>query len=434
MPVVLVHGVRERNADYWPGIDRFLREYALPAISDRPESVPIERVYWGDLGTSFRWGGISRPRSAITGMGVDDASLARAVGAASVRDALNDLPAAEPAPAGTGVLTPMGPGASPDASEAPMRLETLTGDQLSALLAAVIAGMDVDAEDRAAIIIAADRVARDPATIDALRTETDADRQVDLLIGRVEDAHAAMATEGDLVSMGAGDLFRRIKDDVRETLTRGANLPGWVVTRLLTELRAPMNTTITEFIGDVFAYLDSRGTREAAGPIPQRLLAALATAKARQAERGGEPIVVLSHSMGGQLVYDAVTTWLPAMDPVERPRIDFWCAAASQVGLFEEMGRFLASDPAKYGTTPGDGRAPVVPRPDRAVLGGWWNVWDQNDFISFTARKIIDGVDDGEWDSGAWFPMSHGAYFQNPSFFRALGDRLEAGDGADWWR
>jgi hypothetical protein len=68
------------------------------------------------------------------------------------------------------------------------------------------------------------------------------------------------------------------------------------------------------------------------------------------------------------------------------------------------------------------------------VLGGWWNVWDQNDFISFTARKIIDGVDDGEWDSGAWFPMSHGAYFQNPSFFRALGDRLEAGDGADWWR
>ena len=80
--------------------------------------------------------------------------------------------------------------------------------------------------------------------------------------------------------------------------------------------------------------------------ISLRVLDALATARENQQARGGEPLVVLSHSMGGQIVYDLVTHFLPRLDRYAGVRIDYWAAAASQIGLFEEMKLFLASDPA----------------------------------------------------------------------------------------
>jgi esterase/lipase superfamily enzyme len=61
-------------------------------------------------------------------------------------------------------------------------------------------------------------------------------------------------------------------------------------------------------------------------------------------ERNGEPLVVLSHSMGGQLIWDAVTWLLPRAEDMRDLQIDFWCAAARQVGFFEEAKLFAASN------------------------------------------------------------------------------------------
>jgi hypothetical protein len=126
--------------------------------------------------------------------------------------------------------------------------------------------------------------------------------------------------------------------------------------------------------------------------------------------------VVLSHSMGGQIIYDALTHFLPGTPSLREVRIDFWCATASQVGFFEEAKLFLASQPEHKTGHP-------VPFP-HAHLGVWWNVWDQNDFLSFTAKDIIDKIIDESFDGGLSLLTAHGGYLERPSFYRAFAHKL----------
>ena len=133
--------------------------------------------------------------------------------------------------------------------------------------------------------------------------------------------------------------------------------------------------------------------------------------------------MVLSHSMGGQIVYDIVTHFLPNLKSHEKYKdiyIDFWCASASQVGFFEELKLFLASD-EKYSAKSGQ----RVPRPDKQYLGYWWNVWDYNDFISYSAKDIFDEVEDGVYNTGMFLMDAHGGYLVRPSFFRQFAEKLD---------
>lgn len=61
-------------------------------------------------------------------------------------------------------------------------------------------------------------------------------------------------------------------------------------------------------------------------------------------QRKNEPLIVLTHSMEGQIVYDLVTHFLPRLNRI--CGIDSWYATASQVDLFEEMKLFLESSDA----------------------------------------------------------------------------------------
>jgi hypothetical protein len=110
------------------------------------------------------------------------------------------------------------------------------------------------------------------------------------------------------------------------------------------------------------------------------VLAGLDTA-AFAAESRGEPLVVLTHSMGGQIFYDLVTHFLPRMPEHRGIRIDYWCAAASQVGLFEELGLFLESAPER-------GPGPAA-HPPREHLGGWSSPKDSR----VSCREASDAFD-----------------------------------------
>lgn len=138
-----------------------------------------------------------------------------------------------------------------------------------------------------------------------------------------------------------------------------------------------------------------------------------------QQENPGEQTVVLTHSMGGQIVYDAVTRFLPDYPEFAETRpIDLWCACASQVGLFEEMKLFIKSDRLiSY-----DSRVPH-PSTFRRVRK-WLNIWDRNDILSYTAAPIFADVDDREFLGGASVINAHGAYLVRPSFYRMLADEL----------
>lgn len=315
MPIVFVHGVAVRDVDEqrpelaratrafgevaWPTIQAHLREHVAPAISDDPAGVPIMRVYWGDLGAQFAFGGRSldsRPQ---------------------------DLP---------------------------------------------------------------------EAAVEAVENAVE---------GAVEGAlpSATGAAEPDVDTQPRG--IRRLRD-------------------MATSLRRPVEDFVPVFLGDVMTYVATRGTAQAPGPIVARVLAGL-DAAAFAAESRGEPLVVLTHSMGGQVVYDIVTHFLPRLPEHRGVRIDFWCAAASQVGYFEELGLFLESEPDR-------GPGPTA-YPPSEHLGGWWNVWDHADLLSFRAEGIIDGVDDSAFFAAGTLATDHYRYLRNVDFYRTLAGKVRASIG-----
>ncbi len=185
-----------------------------------------------------------------------------------------------------------------------------------------------------------------------------------------------------------------------------------------TALRRPLEGFLPTFIGDVMTYVARRGTAEAPGPIPLRVLAGLETAAFAAASRD-EPLVVVTHSMGGQILYDVLTHFLPRLPGYGEIRVDYWCATASQVGFFEELGLFLESDPGHSRAT-----GVLTPQPPQEVLGGWWNVWDHADMLSFRADGIFEGVDDSPFFVAGTLASDHNAYLDNRDFHRMLAVRV----------
>lgn len=424
MPIVFVHGVATRADDRgylegWKAVEALLRQYIAPEISDRPDAVSIRIAYWGDLAAKMSLGGIARPKGPLLGMGVEEQVAVSPVLLAEYSDVLGEVPAQRAAPGLGEGLAPMG--ASPE--DATANLSVFSADQLSDLLVASLpggaplpgsqsGGGDAAAPGAAQWAIAADEVAHAADTREELASRTDLDAQLAFLFERVELAYSGEVDP--LTGMGAGDgMPSRWRQRVSESVSRLGHVPGFVLSRAMAELRGPLNDAVTTFLGDVFVYLAGRGTPGAPGEIPRVVLNALRSA-ASDRLTPDEPMIVLTHSMGGQLVYDMVTSFLDAEPDAADLRVDFWCATASQVGLFRELGLFLAKVPPDT----------IAPAPSTERLGYWWNVWDYNDFLSYTAKSIVHGVDDEAYSSGLSVLTAHGGYLARPSFYRKFATKI----------
>jgi hypothetical protein len=438
MPIVFVHGVATRDdkdkyPQRWKQIETYLARYIAPEISSSPDQVKIVDAYWGDVGARFAWGGGSRPLTPLLGMGAAPSPppMEQALAIASLHEALRNLPASQPATGNAGVLLPAGPSGSTTASgTSKLRLKDLSPNDLSDLAVTVIRETLQDSQERTLASIAADAVAHDDNARLRLAACANLDQELSLLKSLVEERYRAekQAEGPTLVGMGGWGLPQRFKDRVGEAMTRIDSAPGFVLSRALAELRKPINEMVTLFLGDVFTYIAHRGDAQKPGEVPTRVLTKIKEATDNQKDKN-EPLVVLSHSMGGQIVYDLITYFMPQVPAYKDLRIDFWCATASQVGLFEELKLFRASD-HQYGKQHNN----QVPFPDRKHLGGWWNVWDHNDFISYSAAKIISDVDDEDYSSGMSVVHAHSGYVEQPSFFRAFAKKLESAKAQNWWR
>lgn len=408
MPIVYVHGVatrEEKFAKSWGDLEKYLRRYAAPAISERPEDVLISAAFWGDLAANFRFGGISRPRTPLLGMGPDeDSVVARSITAAEFAD----LIAVPDQPTGGGLLA-----AGPSETGADLSIRDLSADQLSDLV--VTCASD---ETPAAWLIAADEAAYSPAFA-RVRSAVDDESALEIYFDEVGQA---LSDGSGLTGMGSSS-WPEWAQRVKEVASRAAGGPGFVASRLVGEARKPVHEAAIRFLGDVFVYLRSRRDQDGTmGPIPAVVVKTLREAAAARLTED-EPLVVVTHSMGGQIVYDLLTFFLPALSP-PRPRVDFWCATASQVGLFLDLNLFAAMD---------SGVAPL-PRPPADVLGAWWNVWDYNDFLSFSAAGIVQGVDDEGYSSGLSLVSAHSGYLSRPSFHRRLAEKLTQAKSRGWDR
>lgn len=185
--------------------------------------------------------------------------------------------------------------------------------------------------------------------------------------------------------------------------------------RTLRQVRRPLEDFVPIFMGDALTYLNGRGTPQQPGPVPQRLLTALCRAQAQAA--GGEPLVIVSHSLGCQLVYDVLSSVLPAQPDLAELRVDLWCAVGSQLGLFKELGLMLEDS------------LPAPQEPQRKLsdhLGYLWNVWSYSDLLSFRTEGVIPGAHDAPFPLPGHLRGDHLAYLQRPVFYAALAAKLRS--------
>ncbi len=423
MPIVFVHGVSVRDDKGWEQLEILLRRYIAPLISDDAAGVTISRCYWGEFGAKFRFGGASIPNSPIMHL-LKNRPLATFSKAqlGKIRDVSSRLLKDDE----TGRRRLFR--SQRQESQPEYTMASLNEEDLSNLLAqAVLTNGELDSEDSAIASLAADEIAHEPETRKALSECKNRSEEIQLLRERVAARYLKLKGHVKSSKSKLPILRDSLLVNMLESVARTAHGAGFVLTRAAAEARSPINQFVTSFIGDVFAYLTERGDAAAPGWIPTTLLAALAEAHDVKIARGGEPLIVMSHSMGGQIVYDAVTHFLPKLPEYQNVKVDFWCACASQVGLFEELKLFLESD-NRYGIESGD----AVPYPPSKHLGYWWNVWDHNDFVSYSTKSIIAGVDDEAYSTGMALVSAHSGYLTLPSFFRRFQKKLKKAKQLGW--
>ncbi|MDB5073293.1 MAG: hypothetical protein JWM87_4404 [Candidatus Eremiobacteraeota bacterium] len=413
MPIIYVHGVAIRDESAFAGISLFLRHYVAPKLNKAyPESVGIYPAFWWNDAATFAWDGASRPRTALLHKGADQSSTPgdRAAMLAPFARILQDLPK-RPTSISNDIRS-MGPRQHFDVAPDTFIAALSRDDKVDLLALMLSAGHATDLDhpipigsDLARTIIATDENLSD-----------DADTADEL-------ARVVPEPPENVLAKGSA-RFITLRDRLLEAAARVGDAPGSAVTRALEELRIPLNDFVTRFLGDIFVYLANRGGScygnidEPPGLISRRVLDVIAKA---QAKTPGEPTIVVTHSMGGQIVYDIVTRFMPDYDEYSTLKpIDLWCASASQVGLFEELKLFIMSDRAI--------RSPAqVPHPNtRGKLDRWLNVWDRSDIISYTGRPIFKSLenDDREYSSGASVLNAHGAYLVRPSFYKMVASAI----------
>ncbi|MBY5694684.1 hypothetical protein [Rhizobium leguminosarum] len=412
MPIIYMHGVNTRDAKHFEPVHEYLRRIVAPSIAPDPENVSISAADWFQLCDAPKWGGIARPATSLLGQGAE----------VERRELLDAIVAKLPRSGPPNSSLTSGQVATANQYS---RVEGLTPDDLADLITVSVASNSVDGLQRARIGIAADRVARNQAIQRSVQDASSLEEQLAILAASVQ---ADVEQQSALAGQGAAQFLRGMRDRVNESLSRTIGSPLAVAGLIAGELRPTLNDFVTRFVGDLLFYMTLRGTANAPGAIPKVLISELESAAETKRKRAGEPTVLLTHSMGGQIAYDVLTSFLPAAS--SEVKVDFWCATASQVGYFEELNMFLASS-KKFSRASGL----LTPLP-YAHLGRWWNVWDPNDIISFTTKGIFaDGIDDEKYWSGMSLAAAHGGYLERPSFYRRFADKLKTafpGGGPSW--
>lgn len=399
MPLLFVHGVNTRaDAAYEreaKARDALFKQFALRAVKADPVRATVLNPYWGDLGVRFFWEHASLPGHGAESFGPQDDAAA--------------------------VLTREALGAQTPEAAAPLLQVARRSLPEAVDLLWTISAQAIDDDQRATEL--AELAQRTAAYLKArpdlgwlAKVQTDAEFVSELAVQVDTWAQTTPSDEVDLglVSFGMGDLWR----DIREAGDRITAAVGAVASRAVIDLVRPtLNAGVARFLGDAFTYLDKRGTQAAPGPIVQRLMGELARARSLVSEADPR-LIVVAHSMGGNVMYDVLTHFLPAAHP--DLVVDAFVTVGSQVGLFEEMKLFRISDPA----------VPANPLTDRAPMPAnvthWLNVYDDNDLFAFATEKIFDGVSDFSYATGQGLIMAHISYFSLPSFHRRLADRLSA--------
>ncbi len=405
MPVVFVHGVNTRKSSpsYEAGrltIERFL-QHSLAGVTLDGKTLPagftVHFPYWGDLATSFAWNMQALPGPDVDALGTGGVDGDTRELVALIRDAL-------------------GPGARVD--------EPLVGLARYQFATAVDVLCDTVLQhpqglppaEVAEFVVAAQLYALQfaaqagPPWMTTVQTDA---QFIGQLTAAVTTATPGLNALGLLGSIGSALQagVQRIKQAVGGAKTKLIDRAGdFASTRALAWGREPLNGVLGRFFGDVFIYLNSRGTAQAPGPIPRLILDEWDAARA---DAPHEPFIVVAHSLGGVISWDLMTHDRPGVD------VDLFVSIGSQVSHFEEMKLFRNSDPA----VPGNDLSRRAVKP--AHIRRWINVFDEVDIFSYACARVFADVSDFRYDTHTYVIKAHGAYFTQARFYERLRARID---------
>jgi hypothetical protein len=238
---------------------------------------------------------------------------------------------------------------------------------------------------------------------------------LNVLVDAVEEApidHRSAGISSDWESFGSGNALLRLQ----EAAGRLGGVSDRIAGRAFTAVtRTAAHKGAAMFLGDVIVYLNERGTAAEPGDIPCTVAEAIERAHAAKRGPADPKLIVIAHSMGGNIVYDLLTHFRPDL------KVDVFVTVGSQVAFFEELAQFRSS-PADPPCDPAHDR---IQRP--ANVGRWINVFDLNDVLSFAAGGVYAGAEDFAYSTGKGALRAHGAYLMLPSFHVRLRERLHAG-------
>lgn len=431
MPILYVHGVSVRDESGWEQVETLLRRYVAPEIASDPENVEIKYCFWGEHAAKLSWQGSSIPQTPAT-MALHRSVARVKKGRERLAEFRTDFRSKlkNPSALFRGQQTSDNQGDGLEFKPRLKRLKNLSKERLSNFCFETIQqSKKFSAKDKALLAAAADDVAHsDEARAELAKCKT-VEEEMAFMESRVKRQVENLRHDLKDKFSHTNTWAQSVGSHLKEGFTRGVASPSFAATRAMMQIKAPLGQFVTRFLGDVFTYIHRRGSAAHPGPIPKCLIDNLIACRENQKARGGEPIIVLSHSMGGQIMYDIVTHFLPEMPELEDVRIDFWCASASQVGFFEEMKLFLSSK-SEFGAE----TSRLVPHPNRKHLGYWWNVWDHNDFVSYSAKGVVDEVDDEAYNTGMDIVGAHVGYLVLPSFYRKFAEKVRKAKEAGFYR
>ncbi|MFD4367398.1 hypothetical protein [Rhodococcus sp. NPDC058521] len=436
MPVVFIHGVATRSGEeYERGVavrEELIRRLLIDRMAEsdpRWSGMHVTSPYWGDLGVRHYWAQATVPPVSLLedmGAGGDGATAADLEIAEMLAEMGMDAPTLE----GLGGETPLrnawikNPHRTVEALLAPvihsegsvMRADDLPADRQ------ITPGSAVGHVD-GHVLLAGSLAAADADLTAAVRDCVSDDAALtligDAIARRAQPPGPGDAEASTLETLGPAWLDE-LENRVGEVIHRAKNAPARAASiAALDRYRDGLHRHLTLFMGDVFEYLLHRGEPDSPGPIIDRIARAIADVPR---SRPDEPLVVLTHSMGGNIFYDLVTSYDPSL------KVDLWVSAGGQVGQFEEMKLFK-------GSTITNSPAPPMP-PKVAALDGrvrtWLNVYDPADILSFLIEPVLTDQDptvrikDLRFKSGVSALDAHGAYYTRPTFYELLAREVRA--------
>lgn len=425
MPIIYIHGVNTRRGyEYDKDLaarDKLLQRLILDPLAAKEErfkGMKIVNPYWGDEGVKFMWNQATLPEvGVLEDLGASDEETPESD--FQFTETVKGL--ADPGRRSSPQLETLGPEEGAFKRAAEKDLTRFVESVLSPLFLSEMqladdakAAPEAEGVLQAQLAIAGAEVARDPRVKAEVAAAGSDDEVIDLLKQKVQArieqlalAETVKPVDERVEALGSVEDF---KDRIGELFDRAKGAPGRVLTlSALERFREGLHRNLSRFLGDVFVYLSERGDQEKPGPIISIVLSAIRNAPRNHPD---EPLIILTHSMGGNILYDILTYYDTKI------KVDIWVSVASQVGQFEEMKIFKSSNKELGGSMKVTGLKPRV--------GYWLNIYDPADVLSFkTAPVFADVSAEEKYLTGESTLKAHGEYFGRASFYQMLQKHIE---------